>query len=130
MLFDVAVRYSGGVAILKTPGSLTLSSGCEIRPAAVAVCESGHHLILIDCLDTVRADSSGLGEMVAAYSAVIGRGGALKLLNVSDRLAKLLNLTGLDRLFEVHSDERTAIASFRNAPNAKARAALDGFLDT
>ena len=78
MLFDVAVRYSGGVAILKTPGSLTLSSGCEIRPAAVAVCESGHHLILIDCLDTVRADSSGLGEMVAAYSAVIGRGGALK----------------------------------------------------
>lgn len=75
MVFDDSVRYSGGVAILKTPGSMTMNSGCEIRAAAVTICEAGNHWILLDCSGTARVDSFGLGEMVAAYSAVARRWG-------------------------------------------------------
>lgn len=129
MPFDLPVRYSAGVAILTAPGSILMNSGCDIRGTAAAVCDGGYHFLLVDCSDTVRVDSFGLGELVAAYTAATRRGGALKLLHVSDRLARLLSVAGLDQLLESFSDERTAIASFRSAPNAKARAALEGFLE-
>jgi hypothetical protein len=108
MPFDLPVRYSSGAAILSAPGSITINSGCDVRSAVA---------------------SFGLGELVAAYTAAVRRGGALKLLHVGDRVAKLLTVARLDQLLESHSDKRTAIASFRTTPNAKARAALDGFLD-
>lgn len=128
MPIHLPVRYSGGVAILTAPDAIAMNSACDVRGRVAAICDAGHPLILIDCEALVRIDSFGLGELVAAYTTAARRDGALKLLHVGDRLARLLAVARLDDLLESHADERTAIASFRSASNSKARTALDGFL--
>ena len=130
MALDLPVRYAGGVAILTAPDAIMMNSACDLRGAVAGVCDAGHRFVLIDCAALVRIDSFGLGEFVAAYTAATRRDGALKLLNVGDRLTRLLAMAKLNDLLESYADEHAAIASFRNASSAKARAALDGFLDS
>jgi anti-sigma B factor antagonist len=57
-------------------------------------------------------DSSGIGELVAAFTSVSNSGGALKLLHLTKRVQDLLQITKLYTVFEVHDDEAKAIASF------------------
>src|SRR5438093_284551 len=57
-------------------------------------------------------DSSGIGELVSGFSTAKNRGGELKLLNLSRRVHDLLQLTKLYTVFDVYSDEATALRSF------------------
>ena len=57
-------------------------------------------------------DSAGLGELTAAYTSVKNRGGELKLLSLTRRVHDLMQITKLYTVFDVHDDEKKAIASF------------------
>jgi anti-sigma B factor antagonist len=65
-------------------------------------------------------DSSGLGELVAAYTAATRRGGKLKLMKLTQRVQDVVQLTKVYRIFEVFSDEATAVRSFEVIPVPKA----------
>jgi anti-sigma B factor antagonist len=63
-------------------------------------------------------DSSGIGELVAAYTTVTTAGGKVKLLNLAKRVHELLNITKLYTIFEAFENEASAIGSFSLAkPN-------------
>ncbi len=94
----------------------------------VAKYDAGFHHLILDCSQLTTVDSNGLGEMVAAYSAIVRRGGALKLLQPSPRLLELLRMTRLDMLLESHKDERSCVLSFSFQADAKAKQALNEFL--
>lgn len=122
-------RLSGGVWILCPAGAMTLNSGCEqVRDMLVAKYDEGFHHLILDCSQLTTVDSNGLGEMVAAYSAIVRRGGALKLLQPSPRLLELLRMTRLNMLLESHTDERACVLSFTSQADAKAKQALNEFL--
>ena len=57
-------------------------------------------------------DSSGLGELVSAYTSVKNAGGELKLLNLTHKVQGLLQITKLYTVFDVKDDEATAVSSF------------------
>lgn len=57
-------------------------------------------------------DSSGIGELVAAFTTVRKQGGALKLLNISEKVYDALQITKLYTVFDVKEDEDAAIRSF------------------
>jgi anti-sigma B factor antagonist len=57
-------------------------------------------------------DSSGIGELVAAYTNVTTAGGELKLLNLAKRVHELLNITKLYTISETFEDEASAVGSF------------------
>jgi anti-sigma B factor antagonist len=44
---------------------------------------------------------------------VKGQGGELKLLNLSKKITELLQITNLYSIFDIHTDESQAIASFK-----------------
>ena len=123
-------RLSAGVWILSPAGSLTLGSGSDqVREALIEKVESGFQRLLIDCSQVTTVDSQGLGDIVSAYSAIVRRGGALKLLHPSRRLRDLLKITHIDSLLPCFDDERAAIQSFDARAGAAAKAALDDFLE-
>ena len=76
-------------------------------------------LIVLNLADVDYIDSSGIGELVSAYTTVKGRGGELKLLHLTKKVHDLLQLTKLFTVFEVYSDETSALRSF---PAASAQA--------
>ena len=56
-------------------------------------------------------DSSGIGEMVSAYTTVKNRGGKLALLNLPPKVADVLQITQLITVFDVFDDEAEAVAA-------------------
>jgi anti-sigma B factor antagonist len=60
-------------------------------------------------------DSSGIGELVSAFTAVSSQGGKLKLLNLTKKVHDLLQITKLYTVFDIHNDEAGAVSSFQTA---------------
>jgi anti-sigma B factor antagonist len=59
-------------------------------------------------------DSSGIGELVSGFTAVKNRGGDLKLLHLTKKVRDLLQITKLYTVFDVFSDEQTALRTFNS----------------
>lgn len=67
--------------------------------------------VLVDLSDVGFMDSTGLGELVGAHKALSRSGGRLHLVVGNDRVGRLITLTSLDEVLQVHSDRASALAS-------------------
>ena len=72
----------------------------------------GNKKILLNLRNVDYIDSSGLGELVSAFTSMRSGGGALKLLNLSKRVQALLQITKLYTVFDITDDEATSVESF------------------
>ena len=73
---------------------------------------AGSKGILLNLGEVNYIDSSGIGELVSAFTTISNQGGTLKLLNLTKRVKDLLQITKLYTVFEVFDDEAKAIASY------------------
>ena len=113
-IMKIQQRRVRDVVILAIRGDITMDNGDAARLADMVRrhIDLGRNQLLLDLSHVRYVDSAGLGEMVQALVAATNRGGALKLLHVTDRLNDLLILTRLLTVFNCFDDEADAIASF------------------
>jgi len=110
----IASREVDGVTVLELSGRITLGEGSvQLRDAIRDLIAKGQRRILLDLGEVNYIDSSGLGELVSAYTTVKNQGAALKLLKLTKKVHDLLQLTKLYTVFEIFDDEASAIASFK-----------------
>ena len=116
MSMKVTTRQVDGVTILDLSGRITLGEGSvQLRDAIRDLLAKGSKQILLNLADVNYIDSSGIGELVSAYTTVRNQGGELKLLNLTKKVHDLLQITKLYTVFDVKDDEASAIASFNRA---------------
>ncbi|MBV8116181.1 MAG: STAS domain-containing protein [Silvibacterium sp.] len=116
MSMKLTTRQVDGVTILDLSGRITLGEGSvQLRDAIRDLLSKGQKLILLNLADVNYIDSSGIGELVSAYTTVRNQGGELKLLNLTKKVHDLLQITKLYTVFDVKDDEATAIASYTRA---------------
>lgn len=109
----VSTRERDGVTIIQPEGKITIGAGdVALKKAIVDALEEGHTKLLLDMSKVTTLDSSGIGELVGAYTTVTNRGGAMRLLNLPPKIAGLLAVTQLITVFEVYDDEEAAVGSF------------------
>ena len=72
----------------------------------------GRKDILLNLGDVTYIDSSGVGELVSAFTSVRNQGGELKLLHLTKKVHDLLQITKLYTVFDVKDDEAAALAAF------------------
>jgi anti-sigma B factor antagonist len=112
----LTTRQVDGVTILDLSGRITLGEGSvQLRDAIRDLLSKGQKLILLNLADVNYIDSSGIGELVSAYTTVRNQGGELKLLNLTKKVHDLLQITKLYTVFDVKDDEASAIASYTRA---------------
>jgi anti-sigma B factor antagonist len=101
------------VAILDLGDRITLGeeSG-RLRDAVREIIVKGSKKIIVNLGEVSYIDSSGLGELVSAFTAVKKAGGELKLLNVTKKINDLLVITKLVTVFDVSDNEMAAVSSF------------------
>jgi anti-sigma B factor antagonist len=63
-------------------------------------------------------DSSGVGELVSAFTNMRSQGGELKLVNLTKRVHDLLQITKLYTVFDITDDEATSVKSFKSLSSA------------
>ena len=113
MSATIKTRHNGNVCLLDVSGKITLGDGSVvIREAVKKLTADGTKNIVLNLGDVTYIDSSGIGELVSAFTTVSNNGGNLKLLNLTKRVQDLLQITKLYTVFEVFNDEASAVASF------------------
>ena len=115
MSFRAVSREVGGVTVVDMDGRITLGEGSDLlRELIEEKLNSGRKKIVMNLAGINYIDSTGLGELVAAYRQVKSQGGELKLLNLNKKVSDLLQITKLYAVFDIHNDESQAVASFRS----------------
>ena len=116
MSMKATVRQVDSVTVVDVSGRITLGEACKhLREVIREQLGKGQKNLLLNLADVTYIDSSGIGELVSAYTAVSSQGGQLKLLNLTKKVHDLLQITKLYTVFDVHNDEAGAISSFRTA---------------
>jgi anti-sigma B factor antagonist len=106
-------RHVDGVTIVDLSGRITLGEGSVVlRDNVRDLLGKGHRKILLNLGDVTYIDSSGIGELVSAFTSVRREGGDLKLLNLTKKVHDLLQITKLYTVFDIKDDEAVAIRSF------------------
>ncbi|MEE2775664.1 MAG: STAS domain-containing protein [Acidobacteriota bacterium] len=109
----IGIRHRQGITILDPKGKITIGSGdIALRDSVIEALESGARKILINLKDVSTIDSSGIGELVAAFTTVTNRGGKLKLVGLPPKVSDILQITQLVTVFEVVDTEDEAVESF------------------
>jgi len=75
---------------------------------------NGRKKILLNLADINYIDSSGVGELVSAFTSVRNQGGELKLLHLTKKVHDILQITKLYTVFDVKDNEAAAISAFSN----------------
>ena len=113
MSVKLNTRQVGNVSVIDVAGRITLGEGsAALRETLRDMVAKNQNKILLNLADVTYIDSSGIGELVSAFTTVTNTGGQLKLLNLNKRVKDLLQITKLYTVFEVKEDEADAIRSF------------------
>ena len=107
-------RDVSGVTVVDLSGKITLGEGgMTLREEVRKLLAEGKKKIVLNLAEVNYIDSSGLGELVSAYTAVKNAGGELKLLSLTSKVRDLLVITKLVTVFDVKDDEAAAVSSFQ-----------------
>lgn len=113
MTMKTSTRQMDGITVVDLSGRITLGEGSVIlRDTVRDLLGKGQKKILLNLGDVTYIDSSGIGELVSAFTSVRNQGGELKLLNLTKKVHDLLQITKLYTVFDVKDDEAAAIAAF------------------
>src|SRR5881275_3433572 len=114
MSIVVNPRRLDDVVILDLSGRITMGEGTVVlRDRIRKLLKAGDRKFLLNLADVDYIDSSGLGELVTAFTTVRNQGGQLKLLNLTRRVQDLLQITKLLTVFESFNSETTALKTMK-----------------
>ena len=113
MALTATVRRVNDVSIVDINGKITLGENTGmLRDEVRSLLSKGAKNLVFNMAHVGYIDSSGLGELVSAYTTTANQGGSLKLLNLQSKARDLMQLTKLYTVFAVFEDEKTAVESF------------------
>jgi len=111
---SIASREVDGVTVLDLGGQIILGEGSvQLREAMRDLMSKGIKNILLNLGNVNYIDSSGLGELVSAFTTAKNQSAELKLLSLTKKVHDLLQITKLYTVFDIYDDEASAIASFK-----------------
>ena len=122
MNMTISTRQIGSITILDIGGRIVLGEdSTSVRDVIRDLLKNGHKQILLNLGDIDYIDTIGLGSLVGALTTVRKQGGDLKLLNLPEKFAGVIQITKLYTVIDIINDEAAAVKSFSQS-TAKARA--------
>jgi anti-sigma B factor antagonist len=112
-------RQVGSVTIVDMKGRIVLGEeSAALRDLVRDLLSKGHKKILLNLGDVDYIDSSGLGSLVSAFTSVRKQEGELKLLNLTNKVEGVMQITKLYTVFDIMDDEAVALTSFSRSTAA------------
>jgi len=113
MDMTTSTRKTGDVTIVDIKGRIALGEeSAAVRDLIINLLSKGDRKILLNLAEVNYIDSSGLGGLVSAFTSVKKQGGELKLVNLTDKVDNLMEITKLYTVFDIADSEAAALASF------------------
>ena len=108
-------KEAGTVTVLTVKGRLMSGPAANSlgKEISQALADQKQNLV-VDLSGVTFLDSSGIGELVAAYTAAKKQGGAMKLVVPAGNVGEVLRMTRILTMIENYPDCENAVASFSN----------------
>lgn len=114
-----STRQVEDVTIVDLRGKIDFGDGsATLRKTLADLVACGATKVLLNMKEVDFVDSSGIGEMVRGHVHLAKIGSQLKLVNLSKHMNMLLQVTHLDKVFEIFDDECEGIKSFASNGSA------------
>jgi anti-sigma B factor antagonist len=119
MSLTTTTRYVGGVTILDISGRIVLGEeSSALREQIHGLLSQGKKQILLNLVAVDSIDSVGLGTLVGAFATLRNKGGELKLCNLPNKVADVMQMTKLYTVFDIAKDEEDGVKSFAKSNSA------------
>jgi anti-sigma B factor antagonist len=115
MAYKLTTHMVGEVTIIDLSGRLEIGQGSDILRETLQSNTAGAK-VLINLAEVSFIDTSGLGELVSAHTRAQNAGTHLKLTGIPGCVAKLFQMTKLDRILDIYDNEADAIQSWGESP--------------
>jgi anti-sigma B factor antagonist len=116
---ESSTRQVEGVTVVDLRGRIDFGDGSKrLRETLSELVTCGAQKVLLNMKDVDFVDSSGIGEMVRGHVQLAKIGGQLKLVNLSKHVHMLLQVTSLNKVFQIFDNEASGIKSFASGPAA------------
>jgi len=100
------------VTLFEVSGRIDSTNASELGEALNAAIDAGHTQVVLDLSNVEYMSSAGLRELVTALKKVKRGTGDLRLASPSPRVMEVLELAGLDSIFEIYPNQVEAVGSF------------------
>jgi anti-sigma B factor antagonist len=111
--FRIDQESRGTVQIIRLAGSLDMYSFPRLESQLNALFQQSRYSLVLDCRDLDYIGSAGLGALIGFAKQAHEHDGDLRLLNVPERIYKIIELLGFTKVLKVHQTEDDAVASFQ-----------------
>ena len=112
MPLTIKQRSKSDVMVLDIAGRLWILD-LPLRDLMNRLLSEGNQQFVLNLTGVDYIDSSGLGELVSAYTTVRNKQGDVKLLNLTSKAKDLLQMTKLLTVFDVYDDEAKAVSALK-----------------
>jgi anti-anti-sigma factor len=113
----ISQREQDGVVIADLNGRLVAGDPQEtLQDTVEELLASGKKKIVLNLSELARLDSSGIGELVASVRLTKSVGGRMVLLQLSDTVRRILDVSQVLPVLEIFDDEDDAIDALSDAP--------------
>ncbi|GAC1390954.1 MAG: anti-sigma factor antagonist BldG [Vulcanimicrobiaceae bacterium] len=106
---DIKTEHNGATMIFRLSGSFDLATAPTVRAALLEAAGESNHEIIVDLTQVEFLDSTGLGALIGGHRRALENGGNVSLVINEGPIERLLNITGLMRVFKVYSTLESAL---------------------
>jgi len=110
--FHIAHETRGDIQFVRLQGSLDMYSFPRLEGQLQSLFQQNQHRVILDCSELDYIGSAGLGALIGFAKLARENNGDLKLLNVPNRIYKIIELLGFTKVLQVHETEESATAAF------------------
>jgi len=109
-LLDIDVEERAGWTVIAVTGQLDVATAPELRQVLKEAQYDDHQHLIVDLAGLEFLDSFGLGVLVGGLRRARMRGGRFVLAGPSARIREVLQITELDRTFQLTADVAAVLA--------------------
>lgn len=108
----VQERVEADVLVLNIDGEIDINTSPDLRKCFDKLIKEQKKKVLLNLNEVGYIDSSGLATLVEMLQRMKRFGGLLRLASLSDKVKGLFEITKLDKLFGIFSNEEEALKDF------------------
>ncbi|HET9407810.1 MAG TPA: STAS domain-containing protein [Candidatus Sulfotelmatobacter sp.] len=109
---------SGPVIVMQLSEQLTQTEVSSFLAELAPLLQNDRPRVVLECSEVRQLDSAGVEMLLHCTEEAMKRDGDLKLAALSPACATILELTRVDRLFEIFETAEAAIQSFHAFPSS------------
>jgi len=118
MALELTSRMTGRVAVVNCRGRITTGEETRALQQEVTKLTLGTKNVVMNLAEVGFVDSGGIGTLVGIFRSLRSHGGDLKICQVPESLLKVLQITHVHTVLEIHETEAQAVEAFRRRPDA------------